>query len=54
MSKAVKKLRGRKAAGMCNLSTIMLRARGKEKGARVNRLHAMLSAVWQSGNTRNW
>merc|ERR1712035_27581 len=43
---AVNKLKGRKAAGICNISAEMLKAGGE---AMIHGLHAVLSAVWQSG-----
>ncbi|KAG0729173.1 Transposon TX1 uncharacterized protein [Chionoecetes opilio] len=43
---AVAKLRGGKAAGVCNISAELLKARGE---AMTRGLHAVLTAVWQSG-----
>ena len=44
--KAVGKLKCGKAAGICNISVEMLKAGGE---AMIHGLHAVLSAVWQSG-----
>ncbi|KAG0693436.1 Transposon TX1 uncharacterized protein [Chionoecetes opilio] len=43
---AVAKLRGGKAAGVCNISAELLKAGGE---AMIHGLHAVLTAVWQSG-----
>ncbi len=43
---AVARLRGGKAAGVCNISAEMLKAGGE---AMTHGLHAVLTAVWQSG-----
>ncbi|KAG0727434.1 LINE-1 reverse transcriptase [Chionoecetes opilio] len=43
---AVAKLRGGKAAGVCNISAELLKAVGE---AMIHGLHAVLTAVWQSG-----
>ncbi|KAG0711023.1 Iron-sulfur protein NUBPL [Chionoecetes opilio] len=43
---AVAKLRGGKAAGVCNISAELLKAGGE---AMIRGLHAVLTAVWQSG-----
>ena len=43
---AVNKLKGGKAAGVCNVSAEMLKGGGE---AMIHGLHAVLSAVWQSG-----
>lgn len=43
---AVKKLESEKAARICNISAEMLKAGSK---AVIRELHAILSAVWQSG-----
>ncbi|KAG0720925.1 LINE-1 retrotransposable element ORF2 protein [Chionoecetes opilio] len=43
---AVAKLRGGKAAGVCNISAELLKAGGE---AMIRGLHAVLAAVWQSG-----
>ncbi|KAG0723026.1 LINE-1 retrotransposable element ORF2 protein [Chionoecetes opilio] len=43
---AVAKLRGGKAAGVCNISAELLKAGGE---AMIRGLHAALTAVWQSG-----
>ena len=46
VKEAVAKLRGRKAAGICNISAELLKARGE---AMIRGLHAVLTAVWHSG-----
>ncbi|KAG0715480.1 Craniofacial development protein 2 [Chionoecetes opilio] len=43
---AVAKLRGGKAAGVCNISAELLKAGGE---AMIRGLHSVLTAVWQSG-----
>ncbi|KAG0723224.1 putative protein in type-1 retrotransposable element R1DM [Chionoecetes opilio] len=43
---AVAKLKGGKAAGVCNISAELLKAGGE---AMIRGLHAVLTAVWQSG-----
>ncbi|KAG0729261.1 Retrovirus-related Pol polyprotein from type-2 retrotransposable element R2DM [Chionoecetes opilio] len=43
---AVAKLKGGKAAGVCNISSELLKAGGE---AMIRGLHAVLTAVWQSG-----
>ena len=43
---AVRKLKGGKAAGVCNISAEMLKAGGE---AMIHGLHAVLTAVWQTG-----
>ena len=49
---AVAKLRSGKAAGICNISAELLKARGE---AMIRRLHAVLSAVWHSSTIPpNW
>lgn len=42
---AVRKLKGGKAAGICNISAEMLKAGGE---AMIRELHAILSAMWHS------
>ena len=46
VKEAVAKLRGGKAAGVCNLSEELLKAGGE---AMISGLHAVLTAVWHSG-----
>ena len=46
VKEAVAKLRGGKAAGICNISAELLKARGK---AMIRGLHAVLTAVWHLG-----
>ncbi len=46
MREAVNKLKGGKAAGVCNISAEMLKAGGE---AMIHSLHAVLTPVWQSG-----
>ena len=46
VKEAVAKLRGGKAAGICNISAELLKA-GSE--AMIHGLHAVLTAVWLSG-----
>ena len=46
VKEAVAKLRGGKAAGICNISAELLKAGGE---AMIRGLHAVLTAVWHSG-----
>ena len=46
VKEAVAKLRGGKAAGVCNISAELLKAGGE---AMIRGLHAVLTAVWHSG-----
>ena len=46
VKEAVAKLRGGKAAGICNMSTELLEAGGE---AMIHGLHAVLTVVWHSG-----
>ena len=46
VKEAVAKLRGGKAAGICNINAELLKAGGK---AMIRGLHAVLTAVWYSG-----
>ena len=46
VKEAVAKLRGGKAAGICNISAELLKAEGE---AMIRGLHAVLTAVWHSG-----
>ncbi len=43
---AVNKLKGGKAVGVCNISAEMVKAGGETM---IHGLHAVLTAVWQSG-----
>ncbi len=48
----IAKLRGGKAPGICNISAEMLKAGGE---AMIHGLHAVVSAMWQSGiNPPDW
>ena len=46
VKKAVDRLRGGKAPGVCNISAELLKAEGE---AMIRGLHAVLTAVWQIG-----
>ena len=48
VKEVVGKLRGGKAAGLCNFSAELLKAGGE---AMIHGLHAVLTAVWLSGIT---
>ena len=46
MKEAVAKLKGGKAAGICNINSELLKARSE---GMIRGLHAVLTAVWHSG-----